>query len=325
MTALVQLFSRRLARARLVEREKEHTALGAEALFVAGRVPARGKAFGREHDEFSACLGDRVAASFFERAHEGGEPCAAGTDSRCGFERGVPSVAALGGGAVSFEGRYDGQAQYFGVAVGEPLAAEKLDRLDALKEAGVGIARPGAGGVFANVAAKSGELAVAFHDPVMPGGLEDVARLRATLRRRAVCKTLSRRVGGRRVVLVGGLADSLPIRGSEGFRELAYQHAKGYAVWRGLYLHHQMKVIWHDGEGRDLIEAAPLEMEELYDLCEGTRQIVFDEPLRPYFGKRLKPLKPFKGDHIEIWRFVVETFEANHDNSLPYFYERSAA
>ena len=161
MTALVQLFSRRLARARLVEREKEHAALGAEALLVAGRVPAKGSAFRREHDEFSARLGDCVAASLFERAHEGGEPCAAGADSRCGFERGVPSVVALGGGAVSLEGRYDGQAQYFGVAVGEPLAAEKLDRLDALKEAGVGLARPGADGVFANVAAKSGKLAVA--------------------------------------------------------------------------------------------------------------------------------------------------------------------
>ena len=320
MTAFVQLFSCRLACARLVEREKEHAALGAEALFVAGRVPAKGKAFWREHDEFSAGLGDRVAASLFERAHEGGEPCAAGADSRGGFERGVPSVAALGGGAVSLEGRYDGQAQYFGVAVGEPLAAEKLDRLDALKEAGVGLARPGAGGVFANVAAKGGELAVALDDPVMPGGFEDVARLRATLRRRAVCKTLSRRV-----VLVGGLADSLPIRGSEGFRELAYQHAKGYAVWRGLYLHHQMKVVGHDGEGRDFVEASPFEMKGFYDLDEGSRKIVFDEAIRPDSGKRLQPLKPLKGHHIEVWRFVIETFEANHGDILPNYSERSAA
>ena len=327
MTALVQLFSRRLARARLVEREKEHAALGAEALFVAGRVPARGKAFGREHDELSAGLGDRVAASFFERAHECREPSTAGADSRGGFDRGVPGVAVLGGCAVALEGRYDGHAQYRGVAVGKPSAAEKLHRLYALEKPRVGFSRPCARGVFANVAAKGGELALALHDPVMPGGLEDVARLRATLRRRAVCRTCTRAVGEARdgVLRVGGLADSFPICGSEGFRELAYQYAKSYAIGRGLYLHHEVDVVGHDGEWRDFIEAAPLEMKAFYGLGEGLCQIVFYEAFGPDLGKRLKPLKPFKGNHVEIGRLVVKSFEANHGDILPYYYERREA
>ena len=46
MTAFVELLLGWLARARRIEREKEHAALGAELLLVAGRVPARGEAFG---------------------------------------------------------------------------------------------------------------------------------------------------------------------------------------------------------------------------------------------------------------------------------------
>ena len=84
-------------------------------------------------------------------------------------------------------------------------------------------------------------------------------------------------------------------------------------------------MVGHDGEGRDFIEAAPLEMKAFYGLGEGLCQIVFYEALGPDLGKRLKPLKPFKGNHIEIGRLVVKSFEANHGDILPYYYERREA
>lgn len=323
MTAFVQLFSCRLARARLVEREKEHAALGAEALFVAGRVPAKGKAFRREHDELSAGLGDRVAASLFERAHEGGEPCTAGADSRGGFDRGVPGVAVLGGCAVAFEGRYDGHAQYRGVAVGKPSAAEKLHRLYALEKPRVGFSRPCARGVFANVAAKGGELAVALHNPVMPGGGENLKAVAA-----AFGKTLALYGGwapGGVLLRRAAALHNPPIFFREFARELPYENRQRFLDRDIFYLHHQMKVVGHDGEGRDFIEAAPLEMKAFYGLGEGLCQIVFYEALGPDLGKRLKPLKPFKGNHIEIGRLVVKSFEANHGDILPYYYERREA
>ena len=318
MTALVELFLGRLARARLIEREKEHAALGAEAFLVAGRVPARREAFGREHDEPSAGLGDCVAACLFERAHEGREACAAGSDPRGGFERGVPGVAAFGCCAVAFEGRYHRQAQYLGVSVGEPSAAKELDGLDTPKELRVGLSRPGAGGVFANVAAKGGELAVALHDPIMPCGGEDrggpSGRADVTARSRTLHCVL------RGAAMSGSVrSDNLPIFCGEGLFELVDVAAKRLAFRVVFYLHHEMKVVGHDREWRDFIEAAPLEVKATNDFGEGSRQIVFDEAIWPDFGKCLKALKPLKGHHVEIWRAVVETFEANHADSLPYF------
>lgn len=159
MAAVVEFLARRLARGRLVERKEEHAPGGAEALLLARRVPTRAEALGRQHDQPAARAGDGVAAGLFKRAHEGRDARPSGADARGRFDEGVPFGRAFGGRTVALERHENRQIQERAVAVGEPAAAEELDGRDLLKEAGVRAAQGGARRVFADVAAKGGELA----------------------------------------------------------------------------------------------------------------------------------------------------------------------
>ena len=316
MTALVQLFSCWLACACLVEREKEHAALGAEALFVAGRVPARGKAFWREHDEFSARLGDCVAASLFERAHEGRDSRAARSDSRCSGNGCFPLRRALRGRAVAFDRHEHRKRKECVISVCEPFAAKEADAANGPEKLCVVASKCGPLRVFANVAAKGGELTITLDDPIVPRrGEYERWRGRATAQHPGGCDTRVR-VGlwrlsgyaGRRV-----RGDYLPIGSAKGFGELADYHAKGHAIWRGLYLHHQVNVIGHYHEGRYRLYATPFEVEAFDNAFEGSRDVAFDKAAIVADSREIgEAVKPLERHHVEERRLVVEIEEASH-------------
>ena len=69
----------RLAGHRLVERDERHATLGAEAFVFAGRVPAWMETLRRENDPASAGETEGASHRLFERAHESGNACSAGS------------------------------------------------------------------------------------------------------------------------------------------------------------------------------------------------------------------------------------------------------
>lgn len=330
MAAVVEFLARRLARGRLVERKEEHAPGGAEALLLARRVPTRAEALGRQHDQPAARAGDGVAAGLFKRAHEGRDTDSSGADARGRFDEGVPFGRAFGGRTVALEGHENRQIQERAVAVGEPAAAEELDGRDLLKEAGVRAAQGGARRVFADVAAKGGELALFLDNPIVPGGVEDraergrFAALAARWRGRATRKTrcaaptcmvwASRAIGrgGKGFACRGVGRDNLPIGIAQGLGELADENPQRDAVGNRANLEEKVKMIGHDHERRNLFAAAPLQMKAPNGRRERAGDRVFDGAIGPNFGKRSQPLETLQGDHVEIRRLVVEASETAH-------------
>ena len=168
MAAVVEFCACRLAGRRLVKREKEHAPLGAEAFLLTRRMPTRAEAFGREDNQGTARTGDGVSAGLFKRAHEGRNARSAWPDALGFREERVPFVRAFRRCAMPLERHEDGQAQKCVVAVGEPPAVEKRDFAHAPEILRVGAAFPGARGIFANVAAKGGELSHFLDNPIVP-------------------------------------------------------------------------------------------------------------------------------------------------------------
>lgn len=77
----------------------------------------------------------------------------------------------------------------------------------------------------------------------------------------------------------------------------------------------KMDMIGHDGEGRDFLTTAPIQMKAPDNRGKGACDFVLDEPPLGRNGrKRLKPRKAFQGDHVIERRFVVESAQA-HDGA----------
>ena len=312
MATFVEHLFRRLVGVGLVERKKEHAPLCAKPLLLSRRMPARAKAFRREDYPLPAAFGDGVSTSLFKRAHEGRDSRAARAYARSGGYERVPLRRALRGRAMAFYRHEHWKRKERVVSVCEPFAAEEVDAADRPEELCVAAAKGGPLRVFANVAAKGGKLAIALDDPIVPRGGEDVAAWAATLRGRAGRNTRGKSLlsgfAGRRVC-----GDNLPIDCAKGFGELADYHAKSHAIWRGLYLHQQVNVIWHDHEGRYRLNAAPFEVEAFNHAFEGSRDVASDKvaivaDLRE-IGDSVKSLERH---HVEERRLVVEIEEASH-------------
>ena len=300
-----------------VEREKKHSPLGAEALFLARWMPARAEALRRQNDIGAAGLGNGVPAGFFKRAHEGRDASAARADARSLGEKRFCLGRFERGRAMAFEGVKNGQVQYLEVAVAEPVLSEKLDFPNRLEVARVFAAQPGARRVFANVAAKRRKLAALLHDPVVPLGLEDGrGRLRGRLRGRATCKTLCGGVWKWGFARCGVCRNNLPIGIAKRFGKLADQNPKRDAIWNIANLDEQMDVVGHDHERRDLVKATPFDVEALDDRDKDLGDFVFNQASRPEMGKVSQPLESFQGDHVEKGRLVVKTEETGHKDII---------
>ena len=340
MAPFIESLSRGLVCGSLVEGKKEHAPQGAEALFLARRMPSGPESLRREDNPFPAGLRDCVAAFFFERAHEGGDSCPAGADSGGTGNEVVPFSRAGFGCAMPFDGLKHGQFEDVGVTIGEPLAAEKSHAPYCAEELCVASAQCGAHRVFANVASKCRELPVSLDYPIMPVFVEDVAgwcfaalaasrewcfaALAASLRRRAGRNT---RRAGRNTRYAGralrGVArcrvcgNDPPVFVAQCFRQLVYDYAECHAVGRGLYLDHQMNVVGHYDEGRNWFDAPPFLMKCADDSLKGDGNVVAHE--KPVFcdsGKVGKPRQALERHHVEERCLVVKIEESGHRDSI---------
>lgn len=311
VATLVEFFSCRLFCIGRVEREKKHATLGAVLLFIARRVPALAEALGRQDDKPSAGLGNRVADGFFERAHESRNACAAWADSTGFGENRFGFARVERGCAMTFERVKNGRVQDFEIAVAEPTSTEKLDFANRLKIAGVCAARPGASGVLLNIAAKGGELAGFLNDPIVPIGGEDRGK---RLRRRATRRTLAtRRTFRQEGLALGGVCrHNAPIFGAQGFGELRDENAQRDALFDRLDFDQKMKMVGHDDEGRDFVEATPFLMKRFDDRGKGAGNLVFDQPVGPDLRECGKAGDALKRNHVKVRRLVVEAEEPSH-------------
>ena len=342
MAPFIESFSRGLASGSLVEGKKEHASLCAEALLLARRMPSGSESLRREDNPSSAGFRDCVAAFFFERAHESGNSRAAWSDARRGGYERVPLLGAQVGVAMTFNGHKDRQLEDVGVAVGEPFPPEEFNSPDGSEVFRFGATHGGAHCVFAYVATEGLELPVALDNPIVPFLAEDVAGWRvAGWRVAALAASLRRRAGrntrgagrntwraGRKTVVrnARGLAccrvcgNDLPVLVTKGFRHLAYDYAERYAVGRGLYLDHQVNVIWHHDEWRNRFYASPFFMECAYDSLEGDcNGVAHEAPVFCDSGKVGKSRQAFEGHHVEEGRLVVEIEESCHEDIIAFF------
>lgn len=316
MAAVVEHLFSRLVRVGLVERKKEHTSLCAKPLLLSRRMPTGTEAFGRENYPLSAAFGDGVSASLFERAHEGRDSRAARSDSRGRGNGGFPLRRALRGRAVALDRHEHRKRKESVVSVGEPFVAKEADAANRAEKLCVVASKGGSLRVFANVAAKGGKLAITLDDPIVPRrGEYGRWRRRATAQHPGGCDTRER-VGLWRLLGFAGRrvrGDYLPIDCAKGFRELADYHAKGHAIWRGLYLHHQVDVIGHYHEGRYRLYATPFEVEAFDNAFEGSRDVAFDKAAIVADSREIgEAVKPLERHHVEERRLVVEIEEASH-------------
>ena len=316
MATVVEHLLGRLVGVGLVERKKEHAPLCAKPLLLSRRVPTRAKAFRRENYPLSAAFGDGVSACLFERAHEGRNSRASRSDSRGRGDKGFPLRRALRGRAVAFNRHEHRKREERVVSVCEPFAFEEAYAAYRAEELRVGSSKGGPLWVFANVAAKGGELAITLDDPIVPRrGEYGRWRGRATAQHPGGRDTRERvrlwRLSGYAGRRVRG--DNLPIGCAKGFGELADYYAEGHAIWSGLYLHQQVNVIWHDNEGRYRLYAAPFEMEAFNRAFEGSRDVAFDKAAIVADLREIgEAVKSLERHHVEEWRLVVEVEEVSH-------------
>ena len=316
MASVVEHLFRRLVRVGLVERKKEHATLCAKPLLLSRRVPTSAEAFWRENYPLSATFGDGVPASLFERAHEGRDSRAAWSNSRSSGNGIFPLRRTLRGRSMAFNRHEHWKRKERVVSVCEPFATKEADAANRPEELCVAAAKGGPLGVFANVAAKGGELAIALDDPIVPRGGEYWRRRGRAAAQHPGGGNARERVGrgwlsgfARRRVC----GDNLPIDCAKGLGELADYHAKGHAIRRGLYLHQQVNVIGHDHEGRYRLNAAPFEVEAFNHAFEGSRDVASDKAAIVADLREIgDSVKSLERHHVEERRLVVEIEEASH-------------
>ena len=315
MASVVEHLFRRLVCVGLVERKKEHATLCAKPLLLSRRVPTSAESFRRENYPLSATFGDGVPAILFERAHEGRDSRAAWSNSRSSGNGIFPLRRALRGRSMAFNRHEHWKRKERIVSVCEPFATKEADAANRPEELCVAAAKGSPLGVFTNVAAKGGKLAIALDDPIMPRGGEYWRRrgragrnTREEAGRNTRGKSLLSGFAGRRVC-----GDNLPIDCAKGFGELADYHAKGHAIRRGLYLHQQVNVIGHDHEGRYRLNAAPFEVEAFNHAFEGSRDVASDKAAIVADLREIgEAVKSLERHHVEERRLVVEVEEASH-------------
>ena len=331
MAPFIESLSRGLVSGSLVEGKKEYASLGAEALLLARWMPSGSESLRREDNPFPAGLRDCVAAFFFERAHEGGDSCPAGADSGGTGNEVVPFSRAGFGCAMPLDGLKHGQFEDVGVAVGEPLAAEKSHAPYRAKELCVALAQRGAHRVFSNVASKCRELPVSLDDPIMPVFVDDVAgwcfaALAASLRRRAGRNTRGAGRAFRSVARCRVCGNNPPVFVAQCFRQLVYDYAECHAVGRGLYLDHQMNVVRHYDERRNRFDTPPFLVKCVDDSLERNgNDIPHEKPVFCDSGKVGKPRQAFECHHVEKRCLVVKIEESRHRDIIAFFCLRRRA
>ena len=126
------------------------------------------EAFGRKDYPLAARCRYRVAACLFARAYERADPGSARADARGARDGIVPFQTVFAPFAGAAKRLDHGKLEKRRVAVPEPFSPEKLHFSDTAEILAVEFSQPRPFRVFADIARKCLELAVAFHDPIMP-------------------------------------------------------------------------------------------------------------------------------------------------------------
>lgn len=314
VAALVERPVTRLLCVCRIKREKEHASLGAVFLLVSRRMPTRPKALGRENDKLSTGFGNRVTDLLFERAHESRYARSARANARSFGENRFGFARVERSSTMAFESVKNGKIKNLKIPVPEPTMSKKLDFTNRLEESAVYAAQMGASGIFFNIIAKRRELAAFFDDPIVPIGGENrafgpevvvTATTRRTLRGGGVLRRRAATLRNR------------PILFREFSRKLPDKSWERFLLLGTLKLNHQMKMVRHNNEGRNLFDTGPFCGKARNDRSKLSCQLVFDEfAIRADVGKVSETITPFKRYHIIKWRCIIESKEPSHEDVI---------